>query len=105
MSIIDHSDLDIYLLNFLDIESILTLSLVSKTEHNLLTSNKFFIDLFHIVKKETLTEFLKNPIDLVCKYGSTIVLEWFKNSNYEFKSDEKAIDWASKNGHTNVLEW
>ena len=79
MSILNHSDLDIYLLNFLDVKSILTLGLVSKIEHDLLTSNKFFIDLFNIVKKETLTEFLKNPIVLACKYESINVLEWFKN--------------------------
>ena len=39
------------------------------------------------------------------KYGQIQVLEWFKNSGYEFKYSEMAILYASKNGHIQVLEW
>jgi hypothetical protein len=38
-------------------------------------------------------------------YGHIQVLEWYKNSGYEFKYDIWAIYLASKNGHIQVLEW
>jgi hypothetical protein len=37
--------------------------------------------------------------------GNIEILEWFKNSSYEFKYDEDVIIWASYYGHTQVLEW
>ena len=40
-----------------------------------------------------------------CKYGHIKVLDWFKNSGYEFKYDKYAIIYASQNGHIKVLEW
>ena len=46
-----------------------------------------------------------NIIFCACKYGHIQVLEWFKNSGYEFKYDEWAINNASLNGHIQVLEW
>jgi hypothetical protein len=39
------------------------------------------------------------------QYGNVQVLEWFKNSGYEFKYDEEVINYASENGHIQVLEW
>ena len=44
-------------------------------------------------------------INNACKYGHVQVLEWFKNSSYEFKYDERTIFYASINGHVQVLEW
>ena len=38
-------------------------------------------------------------------YGHIQVLEWFKNSGYEFNYDEDVINLASQNGHVQVLEW
>jgi hypothetical protein len=38
-------------------------------------------------------------------YGHIEVLEWFKNSGYEFKYDVNAIKLASPQGHIQVLEW
>ena len=37
--------------------------------------------------------------------GHIQVLEWFKNSGYEFKYSKNAIIWASKNKKIQVLEW
>ena len=39
------------------------------------------------------------------KNGHVQVLEWFKNSGYEFKYNKDAIMWASRNGHIEFLEW
>ena len=44
-------------------------------------------------------------IDWASENGHVNVLEWFKNSGYEFKYTSNAIDWASENGHVNVLKW
>jgi hypothetical protein len=50
-------------------------------------------------------EYHYSPIGVVCTYGNIQVLEWFKNSGYEFKYDEWAINYASYHGHIKVLEW
>jgi hypothetical protein len=39
------------------------------------------------------------------KYGNVQILEWFKDSGYEFKYDENAINYASYYEHIKVLEW
>ena len=37
--------------------------------------------------------------------GHVNILEWFKNSKFEFRYSKHAINWASENGHVNILEW
>ena len=44
-------------------------------------------------------------INYASKYGCIRVLEWFKNSGYEFKYCKNAIIFASENGNIQVLEW
>jgi ankyrin repeat protein len=44
-------------------------------------------------------------INFAAYYGHINVLEWFHNSEYEFKYSELAILWAAKYGHINVLDW
>ena len=44
-------------------------------------------------------------INMASCYGQVKVLKWFKNSNYAFKYDERAINYATYNGHIQVLEW
>ena len=69
---------------------------------------------FNILHKTNLNIFViennkvlykNNIINNACKNGHIQVLEWFKNSGYEFKYDENAIDYASYYGHIQVLEW
>ena len=45
------------------------------------------------------------PIYYASMKGHVQVLEWFKNSGLEFKYDENAINYASLVGHIQVLEW
>ena len=47
----------------------------------------------------------RRAINLASEYGHIQVLEWFKNSDYEFKYYENAINYASEYGHVQVLEW
>ena len=39
------------------------------------------------------------------KNGHIQILEWFKNSKYEFEYDNNAIIYASNSGHIQVLKW
>jgi hypothetical protein len=50
-------------------------------------------------------KYSKIAIRKVSANGFVHVLEWFKNSGYKFKYDKNAIYYASINGNINVLEW
>ena len=62
-----------------------------------------YLNIFVIKNKKVL--YKNNIIYNACRYGHIQVLEWFKNSGYEFKYDKNAIINASSNGHIQVLEW
>jgi len=92
--------------------------LIPKIENNelTLTNDIYFLNLSSKYLNITIQKYLKkyyncykikyfNFINFACKNGHINILEWFKNSDYEFKYDESAIHFACKNGHINVLEW
>src|SRR5580704_195612 len=105
MSILPVNDLNAYLLYFLDIKSILTLSAVSKEQQQVLLSIKLYTDIRFISTKESFRTFRTDIITISSKHGSISLLEWFNNSGYEFKYTFSAINVASVNGHISVLEW
>ena len=105
MSILPIYDLDIYLLNFLDIKSILILSSISKKHRDNFSNMKLYIDIKEILKKESFQSLIADTVCMACKYCSIALLEWFKNSGYEFKYTSDAIDSASENGHIAILQW
>jgi hypothetical protein len=47
----------------------------------------------------------KYAINRASLHGRIQVLEWFKNSGYEFKYDEDVINMASYYGYIKVLKW
>ena len=49
--------------------------------------------------------YINNIIFYASFNGHIKVLEWFKNSGYEFKYSKNAINNASQGGHIKVLEW
>src|SRR3990170_865086 len=99
-----YEDTEKYLLHFLDINTILALSLVSKIENKLLLNTPLFKDIRFLTKRYP-KEALTNIIDLASRHGLVSILEWFQKSGYEFKDTELAINCAAENGHVNVLEW
>ena len=70
---------------------------------------KYDLKNLKIVNVEKLLNIDKNLLELciliASKYGIVEILEWFKNSDYEFKYTENAINKASQYGHIQVLEW
>ena len=80
-------------------------------------------DLNIFVVKNNKVLFKNNIVNNASNFGFVEVLEWFKNSGYEFKNDisesvmvqsvkysifysiEWAINLASLNGHVKILEW
>ena len=65
--------------------------------------HKTDLNIFVIQNNKVL--YLNDIINNACHHGHIEVLEWFKNSGYEFKYDEDAIISASVFGHVKVLEW
>ena len=61
--------------------------------------------IYHIKRFLKFIHIKKDIINNASKYGHVQVLEWFKNSGYEFKYDEIVIDYASRNGYIEILEW
>lgn len=64
---------------------------------------------YSIFDHDTMLEFelYKNSEDYImqmCKYGEEALLEWYFNSHYESKCNEKAIECATVNGHLNILK-
>ena len=44
-------------------------------------------------------------MDWASNNGHIEVLNWWNNSGFESKYSQNAIDWASENGHIDVLNW
>jgi hypothetical protein len=65
--------------------------------------NKTDLNIFVIENNKVL--YKNHIIEYACQYGHIQVLEWFKNSGYEFKYTDSAIIHASRSGHIQVLEW
>ena len=65
--------------------------------------NKTNLNIF--VVEHNMIMYKNDIINNACRYGHIQVLEWFKNSGYEFKYDAWAISLASMYGHIEVLEW
>jgi hypothetical protein len=82
-----------------------------KNEINVEEHEIFSFDILHktnlniFVIENNKVLYKNNIINNACYNGNIQVLEWFKNSGYDFKYDESAINYASSSGYVQVLEW
>ena len=125
--IVNH-DIDCYLLKFLFIADIASLKLVNNLLNKLITKTKINQQMMQLIgisknkimKKcyeQGLLKILKNyhqnnkniiiqdGLEITSQNGHISVLDWFKNSGFEFKYDKWAINYASESGHIAVLDW
>ena len=65
--------------------------------------HKTKLNIFVIENNKVL--YINNIINNASREGHIQVLEWFKNSGYEFKYDQWAFNCASWKGNIQVLEW
>ena len=84
------------------------------SDKNEINVENYEIKSFDILHKSNLNIFViennkilykNNIINNASCYNHIQVLEWFKNSEYEFEYSETAIFFASMHGHIQVLEW
>ncbi len=75
----------------------------------LILKEKFNLKNLNIDDVENLLKMDKNLSRLFiansCILGNIQILEWLKNSCYEFKYNSSEISYASRYGHVEVLEW
>ena len=91
-------DIDIYLLYYLDIQSIMRLAMVTKD--NLIFNLNFVIQLRQI-KKQSIVDI----INYSCSYNYLSLIIWIHESVNEFKYEKWAINYAAAHGNIDVLEW
>src|SRR5271170_4638483 len=115
-------DCDLYLLNFLFLKDIMKLRLINNSLNKLIMNHKIYKSVLQINSVNSkfilktcyengLIDILQNyyqfgkniiincAIDWASKNGHVEILEWFENSKLEFKYSKWAIDWASENDH------
>ena len=121
-------DCDNYLINYLPLTDIINLLFINNTLNKLVSESKIYSEyaqLKGVNKKEILKHcYKKGLINILKNYywngkniiindaiswasrnGHVAVLDWFKESGYEFKYSDYAINLASNNGHIAVLDW
>ena len=103
-TICNFSDVDIYILYYLDIGSILKLNTLS-TKQNILISNQQFVKEIRQLKQKYKNINKNNIIDYACKKNYISILEWVHNSINDFRYTVYSIIWASGNGYMSILEW
>ena len=128
-TICNFPDIDIYLLYYLDIKSMMRLMSTSQNQYNLLSGLEFIKELkslkdfekIHIINYAAKYNYLSliiwidksinnfdynaHAITMASEYANIRILDWFDKSDHEFKYNESAINYASLNGYVDVLEW
>ena len=95
------ADIDIYLLYYLDIKTVLAVTEISKEQNTLMINLDFVKQLRTLVQKHG----YKNIIVKAVKYNYISLIIWVSDSINKFKYSSDAINSAAENGHINILDW
>ena len=95
------ADIDTYLLYYLDIKTVISLTTISKDQFNHMTNLDFIKQLRILVQKYG----YENIIDNTATHNYISLIKWISYSINKFKYTSVAIDYAAKNRHIEVLEW
>ncbi len=75
-------------------------------ENNLIIKESpLYQEIIKFIKLKSKKCILENTIDLVSEHSYIEFLEWFKNSDLDFKYTKNAIDSTSRNCYLSVLDW
>ena len=106
------ADIDIYLLYYLDIKTIIRLSTISKDQHTLINSLDFINEIYSLepgkidkTEEGRIIPFYDEIIDEASSHNYISLIKWIDASVNKFIYSRKAIDNASTNGHINILDW
>lgn len=92
------NELDIYLLYYLDIKTVFTISAISKYQYELITNQQFVKDL-SILKENT------KIIDYALQNNYISILQWFDESVNEINYDILSVGWVVWYGYIEILDW
>jgi hypothetical protein len=79
---------------------------INVEEHKIKSFNTLhntILNIFVIENNKVL--YKNNIINFASNYGHVQVLEWYKNSGYDFNYNKRPFYYASCNGHVQVLKW
>ena len=103
-TLLNHADVDTYLLYFLDIKTIINISILSKNQNLLLKNTKSINELLLIlINNHT----LDIPYIINCASAKNYInlLEWIHESINKFLYSEITINVAAKNAHIDILQF
>ena len=102
------ADIDIYLLYFIDIKTVIRLLTISKDQNNLIINLDFAKEICALMQKYGYKYGYKKIIDISAAHNYISLIKWISESfleENEFQYTQNAIDNAAACGHIDVLDW
>ena len=106
-TILNHPDLDIYLLYYLDIRTIIDMASVSRALNILFKNTPFIYELYLTKndKNNSLCCSIEYIINVAVQNNYVNLLQWIHSSVHIFIYSPLTINLAALYGHYNILEW
>ena len=97
-------DIDIYLLYYLDLQSLLPITLLCKRQNGLL-SDQVFIKELRLLKQKHKKVNANNIISYASRYNYIAIINWVHKSKNKFNYEVYALYKACQYGNIQVLDW